>query len=277
MGKKRQIASQPLPSPVYVNFGDRWVIIRGMQKFFGFLAYPPLPSNHPQARDVPRLRNAFMHTIEAEAIRSYTNGDTDRTEIARKVMPLKIIGKALGVRGKRVIEGGFNYGFKDRIAMRRMLAARVALPILIDAGVVESVEKTGNENPRTVDEALHVLLDAKLDRDYLQWRALVLTARGRDWYNRQFQDFKKQVWYESLPVLHLAIALCLTMRRDLEPAVAMYLLLKDPRWLRDTLDSADTQIRLRLHKFFPEFNPATAVQIIPVVPVITTKRPALAY
>ncbi len=288
MNKKKQTTtSQPIPSPVYVNFGDCWFPIRGMQKFFGFLAYPPVPPHHPQARDVERLRNEFMGIIEAEAWRSYTEAGGN-VEMARKVMSPAIVGKAWGARGKRAIEGQFNYGFKNRIAMRRMLAAMAALPKLVHGNIVKSIPKIANGKPQSVDEALHVLLDADMDANGPQWRtvdeflAMGNTRHGRStWYNQRFQNFKKLVWYESLPVLHLAIALCLTVRRyrpDLPVSASGYLLLKDPSWLCGALGYADTKIRPALHEFFPDFDPATAVQIIPVIPVSTpTFNPTLRY
>lgn len=262
--------------PIFVNVRDPLSLIYGAHRLFGFLAYPGEGEKESQQR------NRFLLDLEAEMWRKHREmgGDVRTTLNA----PLKVLR-----RTKRQIHGGWFYGF-NRIATRRLLAAQVATPIF-DGGFIvrrtttEGIVEMVRKEPLPVNEALRRLWLQKEEHQYgWQLQPVADSKAGRrrydiqaadrerekNWQDDRFQNFKRFVWHESMPVLPLAMALrkvLLTYRPDLPIEARGYLLLKDLSWVCAALEYADGWVLPELRKSIPEFDPANAVRIIPIEPI----------
>jgi len=225
---------------------EPWGAWCGVALYYAILAYP-----HPSDRE---RRVKFAKALEAWRFK--------KCGAKRKAVPLFY--RAL--KSEKVSDT-MDMGFR-RIALRRLSAAQIGHILCLDGlpvpyenprpgGPVGVILRT---NVKTVGAAVNL---------YIEYRQ----ERGRHVEQDSARaNVEHRVWADSLPVLHLAIALWQELPKWEEackspPLLRQVLLwgIWTTRWLRPALTYAEgLRLSPYFHQHIPSFRPEKAVRLVPI-------------
>ena len=108
--------------------------------------------------------------------------------------------------------------------------------------------------PNSVRDALCEMVSVKQEREMINLKLDDATENER-----------KHTWLSSMPVLHLGLILSMIIMgfpQGTSDEKIVFDLIDNPMWLHDALLKAEG-IRMLIHDRVPEFNPDTALRLLP--------------
>jgi hypothetical protein len=247
------------PQVLQIEYGNYTSYLNAGFQFFSVLAYPE--------KEHWIKRERFIFELRAEMYQTYKElGGHARNVPAGCLQPPDWRTGEPGIvkrsedylkRNRRLIRGGFALGFK-RVFQRRIIAGGAAL----------AAWQRANSPERAA-----VIVREHLHNSWLQKEGGRYVGDVEHQAVR-FRDFKRFIWVESLPVLHLAAALHIALLQyqpkilgnenpTIPRAEKLPFMLKDPRWVPGTLAYADSKLLTEFDEWIPDFDVARAIRLIP--------------
>ena len=236
---------------VKIKFANYSSYLEASFYLFAFLAYPE--------KENWAKRERFILEMKAEMYQCYEDLGGDRRNVPKGFLhgvdwrtgqqAIRKRREDYLKRRRRLIRGGFGLGFK-RIFQRRIIAGGAALAAW--------------QRARSPDHVA-VIVREKLFNSWLQKEDNRYIGDIEQQAVR-FRDFRRFIWAESVPVLHLAAALhiaFLQYRPEIPRTEKLPFMLKDPRWIPGTLVYADSRLLPEFARWIPDFHLARAIRLIP--------------
>jgi hypothetical protein len=235
---KAEVVSIPLQNP--------WSALDGVLWYFAVLAYPSSSESDK--------REKFVKAMHAWRLKNYIRQGGNRLAVPPEDRRMK----------NEKIHGTFRLGLA-RID-KRLMAGSIGWSLYANGMSFRYAEPTSRgtvgvelRGQGTITEALRRLIDQKEQETGVHYGGKYGDERP------VLENARHHVWVESLPVLHLAIALHLRIE-NFPPEYPLWsrllLLLYSPDWLPDALICAEG-FRSLLQSRVLSFDPEKALRLIP--------------
>ncbi len=280
MGKKKQ--RHNMGQVVDLPTGNSLDNLAGVISYFAALAYPKAEDSHKAEEFVEvlttwRLRCCVPYTqhVTIDISQKYSRMRTLRNKISKHFRCLERRLTAASIAWSL----HWNRFLAQSVPQSSDFSYRLELPPEL-GGTVQAHLRRG---PTTINKAVQTLADSGMKNP----SGLVLAAstgmalRGKSVQTEAAVNIKHRIWAESLPVLHLAIALLQQVEgmfvgnaisqaktspkekaEETPTEDKLLLLLSKTEWLVPTLNYAES-LRTFLPTFIPTFLPEKAIRLLP--------------